>query len=174
MKLSLVNKFTPEADESTSMSDTSELSIFIKYVNPITNTLCERFLCLVLLGSSKSDSAPYKAIAKVFSDHNLNIKNKFFNVFDWTNTMSGSIGGLQRYMRFESRFSKYINYKSHRFAHVFVHLTRKQEVSREMDSLLLQLWKKFKFSTRKKSVLEETQQVQGNLKTLKILKASAT
>ena len=58
MKLSLVNKFTPGADESTSMSDTSELSIFIKYVNPITNTLCERFLCLVLLGSSKSDSAP--------------------------------------------------------------------------------------------------------------------
>ena len=149
MKLSLVNKFTPGADESTSMSDTSELSIFIKYVNPITNTLCERFLCLVLLGSSKSDSTP-------------------------TNTMSGSIGGLQRYMRFESRFSKHINYKSHRFAHVFVHLTRKQEVSRELDSLLLQLWKKFKFSTTKKSILEEIQQVQGNLKTLKILKASAT
>ena len=159
MKLSLVNKFTPGADESTSMSDMSELSIFIKYVNPITNTVCERFLCLVLLGSSKSDSALYKAIAKAFSDRNLKIKNKFFNVFDWTNTMSSSIGGLQRYMR---------------FAHVFVHLTRKQEVSREMDSLLLQLWKKFKFSTRKKSVLEETQQVQGNLKTLKILKASAT
>ena len=91
-----------------------------------------------------------------------------------TNTMSGSIGALQRYMRFESRFSKYINYKSHRFAHVFVHLTQKQEVSRELDSLLLQLWKKFKFSTTKKSILEEIQQVQGNLKTLKILKASAT
>ena len=174
MKLSLVNKFTPGTDESTSMSDMSELSIFIKYVNPITNTLFERFLRLVLLGSSKSDSALYKAIAKAFSDRNLKIKNKFFNVFDWTNTMSSTIGGLQRYMRFESRFSKYISYKSHRFAHVFVHLTRKQEVSREMDSLLLQLWKKFKFSTRKKSVLEGTQQVQGNLKTLKILKASAT
>ena len=55
MELSLVNKFTLGADESTSMSDTSELSTFIKYVNPITNTLCDRFLYLVLRGSSKSD-----------------------------------------------------------------------------------------------------------------------
>ena len=39
MELSLVNKFTPGADELTSMSDTSELSIFVKFVNLITNTL---------------------------------------------------------------------------------------------------------------------------------------
>ena len=87
--------------------------------------------------------------------------------------MSGSIGGLQSYMRFESPFSKYINYRSHHFALVFVHLTQKYEVLGELDFLLLQLWKKFKFSTTNKSVLEEIQQVQGNLKTLKILKASA-
>ena len=105
------------------MSDTSELSIFIKYDNPIINTLCERFLCLVLLGSSRSVSAVYKAIVKVFSDRNLNIKNVFSNAFDGTNTMSGSIGGLQRYVRFESPF--YINYieiyqcRSHRFALAF-------------------------------------------------------
>ena len=100
------------------MSDTSELSIF-KYDNPIINTLCEIFLCLVLLGSSRSVSAVYKAIVKVFSDRNLNIKNVFFNASDGTNTMSGSIGGLQRYVRFESPFSKYINCRSHRFALAF-------------------------------------------------------
>ena len=44
MELSLVNKFSTGADKSTSMSDTSELSIFVKYDNPITNTLCQRFL----------------------------------------------------------------------------------------------------------------------------------
>ena len=131
-------------------------------------------LCLVLLGSSKSVSAAYKAIVKVFSDRSLNIKNIFFNAFDGTNTMSGSTGGLQRYVRFESPFSKYINCSSHRFALAFVHLTQKQEVLGELDFLLLQLWKKFKFSTTNKSVLEEIQQVQRNLKTLKILKASAT
>ena len=43
IELSLVNKFTLAADESTSMSDTSKLSIFVKYVNPTTNTLFERF-----------------------------------------------------------------------------------------------------------------------------------
>ena len=46
MELSLVNKFTLRADEFTSMLDTSELRIFIKYLNLIINTLCERFLCL--------------------------------------------------------------------------------------------------------------------------------
>ena len=171
MELSLVNKVTLGADESTSMSDTSELSIFINYVNPITSTLCDRLLCLVPLGSSKSASALHEVIVKVFSDRNLNIKNIFFNAFDGTNTISGS---LQRYMRFESSFSKYINCRSHRFALVFVRLTRKYELSGELDSLLLQLWKKFKFSMTNKSVLEEIQQVQGNLKTLKILKASAS
>ena len=124
IELSLVNKFTLGADESTSMSDTSKLSIFVKYVNPTTNTLFERFLCLVLLGISKSDSALYKEIVKVLSNRNLKIKNKFFNAFDGTNIMSDSIGGLQRYMCFESPFSKYINCRSHCFAHVFVHLAR--------------------------------------------------
>ena len=52
MELSLVNKFPLGADKSTSMSDTSEPSIFIKYDNPITNTLYQRFLCLVLLAQS--------------------------------------------------------------------------------------------------------------------------
>ena len=146
----------------------------MKYDNPKTNTLCERFLCLVLLGSSKSVSALYKAIVTVFSYRNLNIKNIFFNVFDRTNTNSGSIGGLQRSVPFESPFSKYINCRSHRFALAFVHLTRKHEVLGKLDSLLLQLWKKSKFSRINKSVLEEIQQVQGNLKTLKILEASAT
>ena len=87
MELSFVNKFTLGADELTSMSDTSELSIFIKCLNPITNTLCERFLCLVPLGSSKSASALHKAIVKVSSEYSLNIKNIFLNAFDGTNTM---------------------------------------------------------------------------------------
>ena len=77
MELSLVNKVTLGADESTSMSDTSELSIFINYVNPITRTLCDRLLCLVPLGSSKSAGALHKVIVKVFSDRNLNIKDIF-------------------------------------------------------------------------------------------------
>ena len=139
----------------------------------MVNILCERFLRLVPLGSSESASALHEAIVKVFSDRGLNINNIFVNAFDGgTNKMSGSIGGLQRYICFESPFSKYINCKSHHFALAFVHLTQKHEVLGELDSLLLQLWIKFKLSTTNKSVLEEIQLV--NPKTLKILKASAT
>ena len=154
MQLSLVNEFTLGADDLTSMSDTPELNIFIKYVNPITNTLCDRFLCLVPLVNSKSTSALHEAIVKVFSDGNLNM-NIFFNAFDGTNTMSGSIGVLQRHMCFKSLFLKYISYRSHHFNLVFVHLTQIYEVLGELDSLLLQLWKKTKFSTTNKSFLEE-------------------
>ena len=55
----------------------------------------------------------------MFSDRNLNIKDIFFNAFDGTNTMSGSTGGLQGYVRFESPFLKYINCRSHCFALAF-------------------------------------------------------
>ena len=146
----------------------------MKYVNPITNTLCERFLCLVLLGNSKNASALHKAIVKVFSDRNLNIKDMFLNAFHGTNTMSGSIDVLQRYMRFQSPFSKYVNCRIHRFNLVFVHQTRKYENLRELDTLLLQLWRTFKICTTNKSVLEEIHEVERNPETLKILKASAT
>ena len=88
MELSLVNKFTLRADEFTSMLDPSELHIFIKYLNLIINTLCERFLCLTPLGSSKSASALHKAIVKVFSELNVNIKNIFLSAFDGNNTIS--------------------------------------------------------------------------------------
>ena len=77
MELSLVNKLTLGADELTSMSATWELSIFIQYINHITNTLYERFLCLIPLASSKNACALHEAMVMVFSDWNLNIKNIF-------------------------------------------------------------------------------------------------
>ena len=51
-------------------------------------------------------------------------------------TMSNDIDGLQRYMHFESPFSKYINFIGHYFVFVFVHLTRKFEVFGELDILV--------------------------------------
>ena len=84
MELFVVNKFTLGAGESTSKLDMSELSIFIKYVNPITNTLCKRSLCLFPLGSSRSASFLHKTIIKVVINCNLNIKNLFFNAFNGT------------------------------------------------------------------------------------------
>ena len=88
----MVNKFTLGADESTRMSDASERSIFVKYVNSITNTLCERLLCLVPLGSSKSASALHEAIGKVLVIAIYTSNN--FNTSNGTNTISSSSDGL--------------------------------------------------------------------------------
>ena len=71
-ELSLEN--TLKADESTSLLDTSELGLFLKYLNPVTNAVCVRFLCLVPLAKFKKASALHKAIVRVFCDPNLSIK----------------------------------------------------------------------------------------------------
>ena len=55
-------------------------------------------------------------ILEVFPEKGIDAKKIFFNRFDGTNTMSGERGGLQRYVRNESPFSKYINCCSLRFA----------------------------------------------------------
>ena len=110
-------------------------------------------------------------ILEVFAEKGIDTKKIFFNGFDVTNTMSGERGGLQRYMRNESPFSKYINCRSHRFALVFKHLMTRYQVVNSLDSLLLQLWKTFKFSTNNKAVLDEIQKGEGKTNTLKMLKA---
>ena len=88
--------------------------------------------------------------------------------------MSGERGALQRYMRNESPFSKYINCRFHRFALVFKHLMTRYQILNSLDSLLLQLWKTFEFSTNNKAVLDEIQKAEGKTNTLKMLKASVT
>ena len=110
-------------------------------------------------------------ILEVFAEKGIDTKKIFFNGFDVTNTMSGERGGLQRYMRNESPFSKYINCRSHRFALVFKDLMTRYQVVNSLDSLLLQLWKTFKFSTNNKAVLDEIQKGEGKTNTLKMLKA---
>ena len=88
--------------------------------------------------------------------------------------MSGERGGLQRYMRNESPFSKYINCCSHRFVLVFKHLMTRYQILNLFDSLLLQLWKTFKVSTNNKAVLDEIKKAERKTNTLKILKACVT
>ena len=52
-------------------------------------------------------------------------------------------------------------------------MTRYQ-ILNSLDSLLLQLWKTFKFSTTNKAVLDEIQKAEGKTNTLKMLKACLT
>ena len=70
-------------------------------------------------------------------------------------------------------FSVYVNCRCHQLALVFVHLIKEHPVLSQVDSVLLQVWKIFKFSTVRNSILEEAQIVEGT-KPLKMLKAVTT
>lgn len=56
---------------------------------------------------------------------------------------------------------------------VFVHLIKEFKVLEDIDALLLNLWKLFKYSSVKASVFEQSQLSEG-LNPLKILKAATT
>ena len=137
---------------------------------PISNELKHQYLCQVSLATRRAPDIRDK-ILEVFAEKGIGAKKIFFNGIDVTNTMSGERGGLQRYIRNESPFSKYINCRSHRFTLVFKHLMTRYQILISLDSLLLQLWKTFKFSTNNKAVLDEIQKAEGKTNTLKMLKA---
>ena len=172
-ELDLTTKFTLEADQSTNVTDKEALNIFLRYVCPISNELKHRYLCQVSVPTKRAPDIRDKVL-EVFAEKGIDAKKIFFNGFDGTNTMSGERGGLQRYMRNESPFSKYINFRSHRFALVFKHLMTRYQILSSLDSLLLQLRKTFKFSTNNKAVLDEIQKEEGKTNTLKMLKACVT
>ena len=115
-------------------------SMYVGYLNPITYWKMTKSSNLASIAKTLLDVSKTQTTQRW--SRNGKEKGKEF-------------GGLQRYVRFEGPFPKYINFRSHHFALAFVYLTWKQEVLEELDSLLLQLWKKSKFSMRDKSVLEE-------------------
>ena len=83
---------------------------------------------------------------------------------------------LQRRIRNESPFNIYVNCWNHRLALCFTHLMKMKdfrELLVEFDSLLLGLWKLFRYSPKRGSVLEKVQ-ISYQKKSLKILKAYTT
>ena len=87
--------------------------------------------------------------------------------------MNGEIIGLQRRLRHLYPQKKYINCQNHWLALVFMHLTKDFKGLRDMDQLLLNLWKMFNYSSVKFSVFEKAQELEG-LTPLKTLKCPST
>ena len=94
---------------------------------------------------------------------------------DGTNTMSGETSGLQRRFRHEVLHAKYVNCRNHKLALVFVHLLKDQrfQALKDVDTILLSVWKLVKYSSAKAAVYGEAQVAEGQKK-LKLLKAAAT
>ena len=171
--LKLCNHFSVLADESTSDKNDSILSIYLRFLDPIEMCVREEFLSHVRLTTSHSSIALCNAIKDVFIEKFLDLTKIRFSGLDGTNSMAGEVAGLQALIRNVAVFSVYVNCRCHRLALVFVHLIKEHPVLSQVDSVLLQVWKIFKFSTVRNAILEEVQIVEGT-KPLKMLKAVTT
>ena len=125
------------------------------------------------LTTSHSSIALCNASKDVFIEKGLDFTKIRFSGLDGTNSMAGENAGLQALIRSMVVFSVYVNCRCHQLALVFVHLIKEHPVLSQVDSILLQVWKIFKFSTVKNAILKEAQIVEGT-KPLKMLKPVTT
>ena len=150
----------------------SILSVHLRFLDPI-KIVREEFLGQVRSTTLHCLTALFNAIKDMFLEKRLDITKIKFSVLDDTNAMSGEVTDLQTLIRNATAFSIYVNCRCHRLALVFVHLIKQHTVLSQVDSVLLQVWKIFKFSTVRSSILEEAQVAEG-AKPLKMLKAVPT
>jgi hypothetical protein len=172
-ELQSTGDFTILADESTDEGDRSQLSIFVRFVDVNTNLPVEKFLGIVKLTVSKKAIDLHETIMQLLTEKGIDSGFIRFSGLDGTNAMSGERKGLQRLIRHTSPHSMYINCRNHRLALCLVHLIPKYPKLKELDALLISLWKTFKFSTIKQAVFENAQ-VEHDLKPMKIIKAVVT
>ena len=166
-------EFSVLADESTDEGDCSQMAVFIRFVNLISHKVQERFLGVVKLAKPKKAEDLHDIIMKLLEAKGLDSSLIRFSGLDGTNAMSGERKGLQRLIHHTSPYAQYLNCKNHRLALCLVHLIPKYQKLSELDGLLISLWKTFKYSSIKQSILEEAQ-MQQDLKPLKITKACVT
>ena len=166
-------EFSVLADESTDEGDCSQMAVFIRFVNLTSHKVQERFLGVVKLAKPKKAEDLHDIIMKLLEAKGLDSSLIRFSGLDGTNAMSGERKGLQRLIHHTSPYAQYLNCKNHRLALCLVHLIPKYQKLSELDGLLISLWKTFKYSSIKQSILEEVQ-MQQDLKPLKITKACVT
>ena len=166
-------EFSVLADESTDEGDCSQMAVFIRFVNLTSHKVQERFLGVVKLAKPKKAEDLHDIIMKLLEAKGLDSSLIRFSGLDGTNAMSGERKGLQRLIHHTSPYAQYLNCKNHRLALCLVHLIPKYQKLSELDGLLISLWKTFKYSSIKQSILEEVQ-MQQDLKPLKITKTCVT
>lgn len=164
--------FTILADESTDEGDRSQLALFVRIIGNDYKPI-ERFLGITRVGTSKTAAAIMEIIKTFLESKDIDCSFIRFCGLDGTNSMSGERGGLQRLIRHSSPHAQYINCRNHRLALCFVHLLKEFPALTALDSMLLSVWKLFKYSSIKREVFDDTQRVY-ELTPLKVLKACTT
>ena len=159
------------ADESTNKADRSELSVFVRYLDPLKHCPVEKFLGITQVEHSKTAADLAEIINNFFIEKGIDISKIKFTGLDGTSAMSSDKVRLQQRLWHFSPYSIYLNCRNHRSALCLVHLVKQFPELLNLDKLLIATWKIC--SSIKNSIFLEAQEA-INLKPLKILKACTT
>ncbi|XP_052260782.1 E3 SUMO-protein ligase KIAA1586-like isoform X2 [Dreissena polymorpha] len=162
--------FTLLADESTDSCNRTQFSLFVRWVS--AKGPVEHYLGLINMDKVTS-LALLTANETFFRGKHLQLEKVRFVGLDGCNTMNGENKGLQRRIRHESPLSIYVNCRNHRIALCFVHLLKESDLLKEVDGLLISIWKLFQYSPKKAAVFQHMQEVYGE-RPIKIVRAATT
>ena len=157
--------FTILADESIG---SNHRSIIGSNHRPI-----ERFLGITRIAISKTAAAIMDITNNFLILKEIQPFQIRFCGLDGTNFISSERCGLQCLIKHSSPYAEYINCCNHRVALCFVHLLKKLPSLISLYTMLLSVWKLFKYSTIKKEVFNDMQRVYESTP-LKVIKACTT
>ena len=161
--------FTVLSDECTDEGESSQMSVYVRFVDAQTHKPAERFLGMVRLTTFKEAANLHGLLASKGLDSTL-IR---FCGMDRTNAISSERKGLQRRIRHTSPHSIYINCNNHRLALCLKHMISRYHTLVELDGMLLSIWKLFHYSSIKQTICEQTHAM-AEVRPIKIIKASTT
>ena len=164
--------FTILADESTDDCDWSQLAIFVRIIGSDHRPI-EHFLGITCIAISKTAAAIMDIISNFLISKEIQPSYIWFCGLDGTNSKSSESCGLQHLFKHSSPHAEYINCRNHQLALCFVHLLKEFPSLLSLDTMLLFVWKLFKYSTIKKEVFNDMQRVY-ELTPLKVIKACPT
>ena len=164
--------FTILADESTDDRDRSQLAIFVRIIGSDHKPI-EHFLAITRIAISKAVAAIMDIISNFLISKEIQPSYILFCGLDGTNSMSSERCGLQSLIKHSSTHVEYINCLNHQLALCFGRLLKEFPSPVSLDTVLLSVFKLFKYSTSKKEVFNDMQRIY-ELTPLKIIKACTT
>ena len=164
--------FTILADESTDDCDWSQPAIFVRIIGSDHRPI-EHFLGITCIAISKTAAAIMDIISNFLISKEIQPSYIRFCGLDGTNSMSSERCSLQYLIKHSSLHAEYITCHKHWLTLCFVHLLKEFSSLVSPDTMLLSVWKLFKYSTIKKEVFNDMQRVYEST-TLKVIKACTT
>ena len=141
--------FTVLSDECTDEGESSQMSVYVRFVDAQTHKPAERFLGMVRLTTFKEAANLHDVIMGLLASKGLDITLIRFCGMDRTNAISSERKGLQRRIRHTSPHSIYINCNNHRLALCLKHMIPRYHTLIKLDGMLLSIWKLFNYSSIK-------------------------